>query len=48
MDFDYLNYLTSTKLKKVNSKNVKPVNSFDTGNKFINPIWMCGKNNTIY
>ena len=25
MDFDYLNYLTSTKLKKVNGKNVKPV-----------------------
>ena len=25
MDFDYLNYLTSTKLKKVNDKNVKPV-----------------------
>ena len=24
MDFDYLNYLTSTKLKKVNGKNVKP------------------------
>ena len=25
MDFDYLNYVTSTKLKKVNDKNVKPV-----------------------
>ena len=25
MDFDYLNYRTSTKLKKVNDKNVKPV-----------------------
>ena len=25
MDFDYLNYLTSTKLKKVIGKNVKPV-----------------------
>ena len=25
MDFDYLNYVTSTKLKKVGDKNVKPV-----------------------
>ena len=25
MDFDYLNYVTSTKIKKVNDKNVKPV-----------------------
>ena len=25
MDFDYLNYVTSTKLKKVNDKNGKPV-----------------------
>ena len=25
MDFDYLNYVTSTKLKKVNDKNVKSV-----------------------
>ena len=25
MDFDYLNYLTSTKLNKVNDKNVKSV-----------------------
>ena len=25
MDFDYLNYLTSTKLKKVSGKNVNPV-----------------------
>ena len=38
MDFDYLNYVTSTKLKKVN----------DTENKFLNPIWMFGQNNTIY
>ena len=52
MDFDYLNYLTSTKLKKVNSKNVKPVKSFDTENKFLNPIYMCSQNkihiNPIY
>ena len=27
MDFDYLNYVTSTKLKKVNDKNVKPVSN---------------------
>ena len=33
MDFDYLNYVTSTKLKKVNDKTVEP-------------IWMCGQNNT--
>ena len=26
MDFDYLNYVTKTKLKKVNDKNVKSVN----------------------
>ena len=25
MDFDYLNYVTSTKLKKVNDKNGKPI-----------------------
>ena len=25
MDFDYLNYVTSAKLKKANDKNVKPV-----------------------
>ena len=25
MDFDYLNYLTLTKLKKANGKNIKPV-----------------------
>ena len=25
MDFDYLNYVAPTKLKKVNDKNVKPV-----------------------
>ena len=25
MDFDYLNYVTSTKLKKVYDKNIKPV-----------------------
>ena len=25
MDFDYLNYVTSTKYKKVNDKNFKPV-----------------------
>ena len=47
MDFDYLNYLTSTKLKKVNGKNVKPVmcKSFDTENKFLNSIWICDQNN---
>ena len=28
MDFEYLNYVTSTKLKKVNDKNVKPVSHF--------------------
>ena len=27
MDFDYLNYVTSTKLKKVNDKNDKPVSN---------------------
>ena len=26
IDFDYLNNVTSTKLKKVNDKNAKPVN----------------------
>ena len=34
MNFDYLNYVTSTKLEKFNDKNVK---SFDTENKFLNP-----------
>ena len=34
MNFDYLNYETSTKLEKFNDKNVK---SFDTENKFLNP-----------
>ena len=50
MDFDYLNYLTSTKLNKVNDKNVKYVSNlkFDTENNFLNSIWMCGQNNTIY
>ena len=30
MDFDYLNYVTSTKLKKVNAKNVKSVSHLMT------------------
>ena len=42
MDFDYLNYVTSAKLKKVNDKNVK------SENKFLNPIWMSSQNNTRY
>ena len=48
MDSDYLNYLTSTKLNKVNDKNVKYVSNlkFDTENNFLNSIWMCGQNNT--
>ena len=48
MDFDYLNYLTLTKLKKVNGKKCQACKSFDTENKFIIPIWMCSQNNTIY
>ena len=27
IDFDYLNYMTSTNLKKFNDKNVKPANN---------------------
>ena len=48
MDFDYLNYVTSTKLKKVNDKNVKSVmcKSFYTENKFLNPIYLCSQNYT--
>ena len=34
MDFDYLNYVTSTKLKNVNDNNVKPVSP---ENKLLNP-----------
>ena len=30
MDFDYLKYVTSPKLQKVNDKNVKPVSSVAT------------------
>ena len=38
MDFDFsTKYVTSTKLKKVDDKNVKPVN------KYLNPIWMYSK-----
>ena len=35
MDFDYLNYLTLTKLKKVNGKKCQACKSFDTENKFL-------------
>ena len=37
MDFVYLNYVTSTKLKKVNDKS-QVCKSYDTENKFLNPI----------
>ena len=46
MDFDYLNYVTSTKLKKVNDKNVKSVSHIILKISFLNPIWMCVQNNT--
>ena len=39
MDFDYLNYVTSTKLKKVNDKNVKPVSHLILK---INFLTLCG------
>ena len=48
MDFDYLNYVTSTKLEKVKDKKSRACKSFNTENKFLNPIWMCGQNNTRY
>ena len=35
MAFDYLNYVTSTKLETVNDKNEKPVKSFDTENNLV-------------
>ena len=43
MDFDYLNYLTSIKLNKVNDRNIKSVS-----NLILKIIWMCGQNNTRY
>ena len=43
MDSDYLNDLTSTKLNKVNDKNIKSVS-----NLILKIIWMCGQNNTRY
>ena len=35
MNFDYLNYVTSTKLKKVNDKNVKPINNLILKKSFL-------------
>ena len=40
-DFNYLNYVTSTKRKEVNEKNVKPESH--TENKFLNPNCMFGQ-----
>ena len=48
--FTKQNYVTTTKLKKLNNKNVKHVTckSFDIENKFLSPIRMCSQNKTSY
>ena len=45
MDFDNLNYVTSTKLKNVNDNNVKPVSP---ENKLLNPTRRRGLFPNIY
>ena len=45
-DFDYLNYVTSTKRKEVNDKNVKPESH--AVNKFFNPNCMFGQKTCNY
>ena len=40
------NYVTMT--KTIDDNNVKHIKSLDTENKFLNPIWMWGQNNTRY
>ena len=43
MDFDYLNYVTSTKYKKVNDKNFKPVSYLILKISFLT-LFVCGIN----
>ena len=46
MDFDYLNYVTSTKLKKVGDKNVKPVSHLILKISFLT-LFGCAVNITL-
>ena len=38
------NYVTMT--KRIDDNNIWHIKSLDTENKFLNPIWMWGQNNT--
>ena len=38
------NYVTMT--KRIDDNNIRHIKSLDTENKFLNPIWMWGQNNT--
>ena len=46
--FKKQNYKSMTKLKKLDVRKCQACKSLDTGNKFLNSIWMWGQNKIRY